>query len=149
MTCFLVLTGLYSSLMLPYAALARRRDLLRDHPGDPPACQPGGMSAIASCDNDYNVVGTVHHGHQGLGIVLVNPGRPVAIAVMRNAFKAVHRHARLPKDIRPHVSFREAGSGHLGGVLWTEHQGELRSRADLIVIGEPDRFDGLDEGLQD
>jgi hypothetical protein len=34
-------------------------------------------------------------------------------------------------------------------VLWTEHQGELRARADLIVIGEADRFDGLDESLQD
>src|SRR2546422_4687349 len=130
-------------------ALARRCDLLSDDPGDPPSCQPGGMPAIASCDNDHNIVGTAHHGHQSLGIVLVNPGRPVAIAVMRDAFEPAHGHPRLLKDIRPHVRFREAGSGHLDGVLRTDHQGELRSRADLIVIGEPDRFDGLDEGLQD
>ena len=107
------------------------------------------MPAIAACDNDHNVVGTARHRHQCLGIVLVNPGGPVAIAVMCDAFEPAHGHPRLLKDVRPHVGFRKAGSGHLGGVLRTEHQGELRSRADLIVIGEPDRFDGLDEGLQD
>src|SRR5262249_60774445 len=101
MRCFLVLTGLYSSLMLPYAALARRRDLLGDHPGDPPASQPGGMPTIASCDNDHNVIGTAHHRHQGLGIILINPGRPVAIAVMRDAFEPAHGHARLLEDVRP------------------------------------------------
>src|SRR5262245_27535680 len=133
MRYFLVLTGPSIALMLHYAALTRRRDLLCDNPGHPPSCQPGGMSAIASRDNDHNIVGTARHGHQGLGIVFINPGRPVAIAIMRDAFEPVHGHPRLLKDIRSHVRFCEAGSRHLDGVLWTEHQGELRSRADLIV----------------
>src|SRR4029453_13000815 len=132
MRYFLVLTGPYISLMLHCAALARRRDLLRDDPGDPPSCHPGGMPPIASCDHDHNVVSTAHHRHQGLGIVLVNPGGPVAIAVMRDTFEPVHGHACLLKDVCPHVGFREACSGHLGSVLWAEHQSELRSRADLI-----------------
>src|SRR5215472_3793390 len=149
MRCFLALTGSYSSLLLPWAALARRCDFLGDNPGDSPPCQPGGMPAIASSDNDHNVIGTAHHRHQGLRIVLINPGRPVAIAVMRDAFEPAHGHPCLLKDVRPHVGFREAGSGHLDGVLWTEYQGELRSCADLIVIGEADSFDGLDKGLQD
>src|SRR5215475_6487743 len=103
--------------MLYCAALARRRDLLHDHPGNAPPCQPGGMPAIASCDNDYNVIGTAHHRYQGLRIVLVNPGGPVAIAIMRDAFEPAHGHARLLEDVSPHVGFREAGSGHLGSVL--------------------------------
>src|SRR5262245_52019688 len=102
MRYFLVLTGPSIALMLHCAALARRRDLLRDDPGDSPPCQPGGMSAIASCDNDHNIVGTASHGHQGLGIVLINPGRPVAIAVMRDAFESAHGHASLLKDVRPY-----------------------------------------------
>src|SRR5262244_3592699 len=118
MRCFLVQTR--PSLMLHYAALTRRRDLLRDHPGDSPPCQPGRMPAIASCDNDHNVIGTAHYRHQGLGIVLVDPGGPVAIAIMRDAFEPAHGHARLLEDVSPHVGFREAGSGHLGSVLWTE-----------------------------
>src|SRR5215510_15378571 len=134
MRCFLVLTRPSSSLVLYCTALARRRDLLGDDPGDPPSRQPGRMPAIASCDNDHNVIGTAHHRYQGLGIILVNPGRPVAIAGMRDAFEPAHRHARLLKDICPHVGFRETSTGHFGGVLWTEHPGELRSCANLIVI---------------
>src|SRR6266498_2604889 len=102
MRYLLVLTRPRISLMLPCAALARRRDLLRDHPGDSPSCQPGGMPAIASCDHDHNVVSTAHHRYQGLGIVLINPGGPVAIAVMRDAFEPAHGHPRLLKDVRPH-----------------------------------------------
>src|SRR4029453_18167391 len=98
MRYFLVLTGLYIALMLHCAALARRRDLLRDDPGDPPSCQPGGMPAIASCDNDHNVNGAARHRHRGLGIDLVDPGRPVAIAVMRDDFEPAHGHPRLLKD---------------------------------------------------
>src|ERR1043166_6270692 len=99
MRYFLVLTRPYSSLMLLYAALARRRDRLGDNPGDSPSGQPGGMPTIASCDNDYNVVGTAHHRHQGLGIVLINPGGPVAIAVMCDAFEPAHGHPRLLEDV--------------------------------------------------
>src|SRR5262245_22314595 len=144
MRCFLVLTRPSSSLMLYCTALARRCNLLGDDPGDPPSCQPGRMPAIAACNNDHNVIGTAHHRHQGLGIILVNPGRPVAIAVMCDAFEPAHRHARLLKDVCPYVGFREASSRHLSGMLWTEYQGELCACADLIVIGAANHFNGLD-----
>src|SRR5215475_10972795 len=103
MRCFLVLMRRHIALMLHCAALARRRDLLRYDPGDPPSCQPGGMPAVTSCDHDHYVVGSAHHWDQSLEIILVNSGRPVAIAVMRNALESVHGHPRLLKDVRPHV----------------------------------------------
>jgi hypothetical protein len=60
------------------------------------------MPAIPSGHDHYNVVGTVGHRHQGIRIMLVNPGGPVPIPIMGNTLQSVQRHAGLLVDIFPY-----------------------------------------------
>src|SRR5687767_2633909 len=66
--------------------------LLRYYSGDAPPGQPGRVTTIAACYYHHDIISRTDYGNHSIGVVLVNPARPVAVAIVGNALEPAHRH---------------------------------------------------------